>query len=75
MSVTTKLAEAIVALTAAEDEVVSIANTIKQVRHDHAVAVAGLEELLAQAEGDLPAAQADAIEAAVEFAHSMETQV
>ena len=71
MSRVRELAEAIVALDDAESEVVSIANSIKQLRHDHAVSVAGLEELLEQAEDDLDAAQEEAIKQASLFAGEM----
>jgi hypothetical protein len=71
MSRATDLGEAIIGLNVAEAEVVSIANSIKQVRHDHAVTLAGLEELLEQAEGDLAAAQEEAIKQAALFAGEM----
>jgi hypothetical protein len=74
MSKAEKLAEVIIRLNDAEEEVISIANSIKQVRHDHAVAIAGLEELLEQAQGDLAAAQHDGVMLAAQFARSMEVE-
>jgi len=71
MSLSRDLMEVTENLIAAEDEVASIAGTIKQIRHDHAVTIAGLEELLEQANADLDDAQVEAIRQAALFAGEM----
>jgi hypothetical protein len=71
MSLSTELAEAIITLRDAEAEVESIVSSIKQIRHDHATVLAGLEELLALAQDDLDAAQEEAVKAAAIFAGDM----
>ena len=74
MSLSLELMEVAEVLMSAEAEVMSIATTIKQVRHDHAVTLAGLEELLEQAEDDLLAEQEHAVKVAAKFAGDMTVQ-
>ena len=71
MKLSTELAEAIIVLQDAEAEVVSITKSIKEIRAANATTIAGLEEMLEQAEADLEEAQEEAVKVAASFASQM----